>query len=83
MKKNIKKHSKQPRELSGLPPQDHPESIEIHENGEFLTENQTPPDCSAVVPGHSGGVYGHGNVRYDALRPPAGLSTACEDGRQT
>ena len=56
MKKNIKKHSNQPRELSGLPPQDHPESIEIHENDEFLTENQTPPDCSPVVPGHSGGV---------------------------
>ena len=82
MKKNIKKHSKQPRELSGLPPQDHPESIEIHENDEFLTENQTPPDFTPVVPGHSGGMYGPGNVRYDALRPPAGLSTACEGERQ-
>ena len=46
---------------------------EIMENDDFLTENETSPNLSPVVQGHSGDAHGPGNACYDALRPPGGL----------
>ena len=42
-------------------------SIRNDEKLDFLTENETFPNRSLVVQGHSGDAYGPGNARYDAL----------------
>ena len=52
------------------PNQSHPpklaKSLEILENHDFFTKNETFPNRSPVVLAHSGHAYGYGNV---SLRP--------------